>query len=99
MCFSSKNGINFQIQFFYDVIIGNMEGLVTSLFFKVERQNLGNWGILVFFLNNYLFSKFNRCILERPFNFAIFEERSPKFCKLYHFDVFSQKTTLISMTS
>ena len=30
---------------YYDVIIGNMEGLVTLLFFTAERQNLVSWGI------------------------------------------------------
>ena len=78
----------------YDVIIGNMEGLVTLSFFEVERQNLVSWGILMrIFQKNYLFLKFkasmallwrhNRCILERPCNLAIFEGRSSKFCKLY----------------
>ena len=31
----------------YDVIIGNMEGFVTLLFIKVERQNLADWRILM----------------------------------------------------
>ena len=31
----------------YDVIIGNMDGFATSLFIKVQRQNVANWGILV----------------------------------------------------
>ena len=54
----------------------------------------------MYFSKNYLFSKFkvsmtslrrhNRCILERPRNFAIFEGRSPKFCKLCYFDAFSR---------
>ena len=36
-----------------------MEGLVTLLFFKVERQNFVNWGILMFiFQKNHLFLKF-----------------------------------------
>ena len=47
MCFLKKNGINFQIQGLYDVIIGNMEGFVTLLFIKVEWQNLADWGILM----------------------------------------------------
>ena len=35
-----------------------MEGLVTLLFFKTERQNLVNWGIFICIFKNYLFSKF-----------------------------------------
>ena len=31
----------------YDVIMGNMEGLVTLLFFKIESSNLASWGILM----------------------------------------------------
>ena len=31
----------------YDVMIGNMEGFVTLLFIKVERQNLADCGILM----------------------------------------------------
>ena len=46
MCFL-QNDVNFQIQRFYDVIIGNMEDFVTLLFIKVEGQNLANWGILM----------------------------------------------------
>ena len=30
-----------------DVIIGNMEGLVTLIFFKIESTNLEGWGILM----------------------------------------------------
>ena len=78
-----------------------MEGFVTLLLIKVEGQNLADWEILMcIFQKNCLFSKFkahmtslthhnSRCILERPCNFAIFKGRSPKFCKLYYFDVFS----------
>ena len=99
MCFL-QNGTNFQIQGFYDVIIGNMEGLATLWFFKVERQNLVNWGILMSIFRKTIYFKIqgfydvfrrhhNRRILERPCNFSIFEGRSPKFCKLYYFDVFS----------
>ena len=42
-----KNGIRFQIQGLYDVIMGNMEGLVTLAFFKIESKNLISWGILM----------------------------------------------------
>ena len=30
-----------------DVIMGNMEGLVTLLFFKIKSLNLASWGILM----------------------------------------------------
>ena len=40
-----------------DVIMGTMEGFVSLLFFKVERQNFVNWGILMCILENYPFSK------------------------------------------
>ena len=55
-----------------------MEGFVTLLFIKVEGQNLADWGILVCIFQKTIYFH-NRCILERPCNFAIFEERSPKF--------------------
>ena len=38
--------IYFQIQSFYDVIIGIFQGPVTLPFLKVEAQNLVSWGIL-----------------------------------------------------
>ena len=77
-----------------------MEGFVTLLFIKVEGQNLAHLGYFdVHFSKNYLFLKLkasmtslwrhNWCILERPCNFTIFDGRSPKFCMLYYFDVFS----------
>ena len=30
----------------YDVIMGNMEALVTLVFFKIKSSNLASWGIL-----------------------------------------------------
>ena len=68
-----------------------MESFVTLLFIKVEGQNLADWGILMctFQKTIYFFIRHNWCKLERPFNFAIFDGRSPKFCMLYYFDVFS----------
>ena len=38
--------IYFQIQSFYDAIIGIFQGPVTLPFLKVEAQNLVSWGIL-----------------------------------------------------
>ena len=31
----------------YDIIMGNMEGLVTLVFFKIKSTNLASWGILM----------------------------------------------------
>ena len=48
--FFFKNVIYFQIQALWrhnDVIMGNMEGLVTSVFFKIKSTNLASWGILM----------------------------------------------------
>ena len=69
-----------------------MEDLVTLLFFKLEKQNLVSLGILicifqklsVFKIQGFydVIRRHNRCILERPCNFAIFKGRNPKFCKL-----------------
>ena len=42
-----KGVIYFQIQGLYDVIMGNIEGLVTLLFFKIKSTNLASWGILM----------------------------------------------------
>ena len=67
-----------------------MEGLVTLLFSKVERQNLVSLGILmrifkketIYFENARLPWRHYYVIiglLERPCNFAIFEGRSSKF--------------------
>ena len=77
-----------------------MEGFVTLLFIRVEGQNLADWGILMCIFPKKLsifkiqgiykcIISHNKSILERPCNFAIFEGRNPKFCKLYNFDVFS----------
>ena len=38
--------IYFQIQSFYDIIIGVFQGPVTLPFLKVKAQNLVSWGIL-----------------------------------------------------
>ena len=75
-----------------------MEGLVTLLFFNLERRNLINWSILMCIFQKLSILKIqgsmtslrrhNGCIFERPCNFAIFDGKSPKFCKLYYFDVF-----------
>ena len=82
-----------------------MECFVTLLFIKVEEQNLPDWCILMLTFQKLSIFKIkgfydvimtsNWCILERPRNFDIFDGRSPKFCTLYYFDVFSSKTTLI----
>ena len=42
-----QNVIYFQIQGLYDVIMGNMKGLVILVFFKIESTNLANWGNLI----------------------------------------------------
>ena len=48
--FSSKMLFNFKFKacmMSYDIILGNMEGLVvTLLFFEIESTNLSSWGIL-----------------------------------------------------
>ena len=41
-----QNVIYFQIQSFYDVIIGIFQGPVALPFLKVEAQNMVSWGIL-----------------------------------------------------
>ena len=65
-----------------------MEGFVTLLFIKIEEQNLADWGILMCTFQKLSIFKIEG-ILERNCNLAIFYGRSPKFCKLYYFDVFS----------
>ena len=37
----------------------------------------------------------NRCSLERPCNFVVFQGRKAKFDKLGYFDVFSSKMALV----
>ena len=52
-----KNVIYFQVQGLYDVIMGNMEGLVALVFFKIKSSNLASWGILMQgFQKSYMFS-------------------------------------------
>ena len=41
--FFFKNVIDFQIQGLHDVIMGNMEGFVTLVFFKIKSTNLAAW--------------------------------------------------------
>ena len=50
--------IYFQIQSFYDVVIGIFQGPVTLPFLKVEAQNLVNWGILTCSLKFWHFISF-----------------------------------------
>ena len=41
-----------------DVIMGNMEGLVTLVFFKIESKSSVSWGILLQILKKLYTSKF-----------------------------------------
>ena len=79
-----------------DVIMGNMEGLVTLLFFKIKSTNLAGWGILMQIFKKGYISKFKASMMSvrhnryfsRPCNFAIFEGKSSEFGKLRYFDMF-----------
>ena len=42
-----------------DVIMGNMKGLVTLLFFKIKSTNLASWGILMQIFEKLYNSKSN----------------------------------------
>ena len=48
----------FQVQGLYDVIMGNIKGLVTLLFFKIISTNLASWGILMQIFPKLILSKF-----------------------------------------
>ena len=41
-----------------DIIMGNMEGLVTLVFFKKKRTNLASWGSSMQIFQKVIFSKF-----------------------------------------
>ena len=41
-----------------DVIMGNIKGLVTLLFFKIKSTNLASWGILMQIFQKLYNSKF-----------------------------------------
>ena len=81
-----------------DVIMGNMKGLVTLLFFKIKSTNLASWGILMQIFQKKLYnSKFNTSMasvwrhnryFSKPCNFAIFEGISSNFGKLGYFNMF-----------
>ena len=45
----------FQIQGLYDVIMGNIEGLVFLVFFKIKSTNLASWGTLMQIFQNVIY--------------------------------------------
>ena len=53
-----KKVICFQIQSFYDVIIGIFQGPVILPFLKVEAQTLVNWGYFDMFIKVSAFHKY-----------------------------------------
>ena len=67
-----KNVIYFQFQGLYDVIMGNMEGFVTLLFFKIKSSNLASWGILMQIFQNVIYFQIESfydvivCIFQGP---------------------------------
>ena len=70
--------------------MGNMEGLVTLVFFKIESTNLASWGILMRIFQKVIYfqtqsfydvSRHNR-YFSRQCNLAIFEGRNSEFGKL-----------------
>ena len=80
-----------------DVIMGNLVGLVTLLFFKIKSTNLASWGILMQIFQKTIYSKFKASMTSvwrhnryftRPCNFAVFKGISSKFGKLGYFDMF-----------
>ena len=81
-----------------DVIMRNMEGLVTLVFFKIKSTNLASWGILMQIFKKLYISKFKASVMSiwhhnryfsRPCNFAIFEDISSEFGRLGYFDTFT----------
>ena len=77
--------------------MGNMEDLVTLVFFKIKSKNLVSWGILMQIFQNVIYfqiqSFYNVSMtsyryFSKPCNFAIFEGRSSEFGKLGYFDMF-----------
>ena len=69
--------------------MGNMEGLVTLVFLKIESTNLANWGIVMqIFQKGLYFQILSFYDVSMTCNFAIFEGRSSEFGKLGYFDMF-----------
>ena len=52
--------------------MGNMEGLVTLLFFKIKNSNLASWGILMQIFQKVIYFQFESftdvivCIFQGP---------------------------------
>ena len=73
--------------------MGNMEGLVTLLFFKIKCSNLASWGILmqlfqkVIYFQIESFYDVSSMYFPRPCNFAIFEGITSEFGKVGYFDM------------
>ena len=65
--------------------MGNMEGLVTLLFFKIKSSNLASWGILMQIFQKLYISKLKASMTSC--NFAIFEGISSEFGKIGYFDM------------
>ena len=74
--------------------MGNMEDLVTLVFFKIKSTNLASWDILmqifqkVIYFQIQSFYDVSNKYFSRPCNFAIFEDISSEFGKLGYFEMF-----------
>ena len=58
--------------------MGNMEALVTLVFFKIKSLNLASWGILMQIFQKVIYFQIES-FYSRPCNFAIFERISSEF--------------------
>ena len=73
--------------------MGNMEGLVTLLFFKIKSSNLASWSILMQIFQKVIYFQIESfydvivCIFQGPITFAIFEGISSEFGKMGYFDM------------
>ena len=75
--------------------MGNMEALVTLVFFKIKSSNLASWGILmqifqkvIYFQIESFYDVSHSRYFSRPCNFAIFEGISSEIGKVVYFDMF-----------
>ena len=84
--------------------MGNMEAIVTLVFFKIESSNLESWGIMMQIFQKVIYFQIESCYdvsmtscryFSRPCNFAIFEGISSEFGKVVYFHMFIKFSSIL----
>ena len=80
--------------------MGNMEGLVTLVFFKIESKNFVSWGILMQIFQKVMYFQIQSFydviigIIQGPVTLLFLTVEAQNLAKLGYFDMFSKASVL-----